>query len=70
MDLSGENDLDKGVRFTNWLIKNYGVRAIPANIFYSDANRGDKEHLVRFCFIKNDDHLKAAAEALKKLSKN
>lgn len=70
VDLSSENDPDKGVRFTKWLIKNVGLQAMPVSVFCSEEHREDMGNLVRFCFMKKDENLKNARDALKKIVKN
>ncbi|HEY5123833.1 MAG TPA: aminotransferase class I/II-fold pyridoxal phosphate-dependent enzyme, partial [Ignavibacteria bacterium] len=60
LDYSGitdECDTDFAIRVT----KEFGVASIPISVFYSDK-KDDK--LLRFCFAKNDETLKTAAERL------
>lgn len=53
---------DKGdVEFAEWLTKEVGVAAIPTSVFYAD---GTDNKVLRFCFAKNEETLKAAAEKL------
>lgn len=47
--------------FTQWLTKEYGVATIPISAFHSDK-RDDK--IIRFCFAKKEETLKAAIERL------
>lgn len=70
MDLSSENDPDKGVRFTKWLIKNVGLQAVPVSVFCSEEHRDDMGNFVRFCFMKKDENLNSAGDALKKWIQN
>ena len=50
--------------FCQWLTREIGVAAIPTSAFYAD---GFDQHIVRFCFAKKDDTLRAALERLRKL---
>lgn len=59
-NISSENDLD----FTQRLVKEHGVAAIPLSPFYADANQ---THCIRFCFAKEEETLKKAVERLQKL---
>nr|WP_276526272.1 methionine aminotransferase [Roseivirga pacifica] len=53
---------DKGdIEFAEWLTKEVGVAAIPTSVFYAD---GRDNKVLRFCFAKHEDTLKAAAEKL------
>jgi methionine aminotransferase len=52
--------------FTQWLTREYGVATIPVSAFYS--NRQD-DKLIRFCFAKKEETLKAAVDRLKELKK-
>lgn len=56
-EISNKNDVD----FAKELTTKYGVAAIPISVFYQDAT--DKR-MLRFCFAKTDETLKAAAERL------
>ena len=59
-NISNENDKDFAIR----LIKEYGVATIPVSAFYQDKT----DHgVIRFCFAKKDETLKAAAERLQGL---
>ena len=58
--ISNENDKDFAIR----LVKDYGVATIPVSAFYQDKT----DHgVIRFCFAKKDETLKAAAERLQGL---
>jgi methionine aminotransferase len=58
--ISNENDKDFAIR----LVKDYGVATIPVSAFYQDKT----DHgVIRFCFAKKDDTLRAAAEKLRGL---
>ena len=58
--ISDENDKEFAIR----LVKEYGVATIPVSAFYQDHT----DHgVIRFCFAKKDETLKAAAERLQGL---
>lgn len=59
-NISTEPDTDFCIR----LAKDYGVAAIPLSVF--NANSEDR-HLIRFCYAKTDDTLRAAIEMLCKI---
>ncbi len=59
---AGQKDVD----FCTQLIVAQKVVAIPVSPFYQVPERG--EHLIRFCFAKKDEVLKAAVENLKNQS--
>ncbi|BBB25599.1 pyridoxal phosphate-dependent aminotransferase [Amphritea japonica] len=50
--------------FARWLTTEIGVAAIPVSVFYESA---PEQRLVRFCFAKDDETLKQAAEKLCKI---
>ncbi|RTE66237.1 pyridoxal phosphate-dependent aminotransferase [Amphritea opalescens] len=56
-------DMDD-VTFARWLTTDVGVAAIPVSVFYDVA---PQQRLVRFCFAKDDNTLKQAAEKLCKI---
>jgi len=56
-DISRENDIE----FTRWMTVEKGVAAIPISVFYAEQPR---QHLLRFCFAKNDATLEQAADIL------
>jgi len=56
--ISSEKDTDFAKRVT----KEFGVASIPVSVFY---NRPPEQKLLRFCFAKEDEQLKKAAEKLK-----
>lgn len=58
--ITEENDRE----FANRLTTDYGVASIPISAFFHD-NRQD--HVLRFCFAKNNDELEKGAECLHKL---
>ena len=60
-DFGFEND----VKFTQHLIRELGVAAVPGSSFYRHPELG--AHQVRFCYCKKDETLQAAAERLRKL---
>ncbi|MFT4174715.1 MAG: methionine aminotransferase [Rhodocyclaceae bacterium] len=47
--------------FARWLTETAGVACIPVSAFYAD---GRDERVVRFCFAKRDDTLRAASDRL------
>ncbi|ALI98530.1 pyridoxal phosphate-dependent aminotransferase [Rufibacter tibetensis] len=52
------------VEFSQWLTKEAGVAVIPISVFYSqNVDHG----VIRFCFAKKEETLRAAAERLCKL---
>jgi aminotransferase len=51
--------------FTQHLVKDIGVAAVPGSSFYNDARDGAKQ--VRFAFCKRDQTLDEAARRLHKL---
>ena len=58
-----ERDLPEG-EFCQWLTREIGVAAIPLSAFYGN---GFDQKVIRFCFAKKDDTLKAALERLSRL---
>ncbi len=50
--------------FCQWLTREIGVAAIPLSAFYGD---GFDQRVVRFCFAKKDETLRAAIERLHRL---
>ncbi|KAJ8936108.1 hypothetical protein NQ318_022930 [Aromia moschata] len=67
VDLAYETGQYKDFRFTKWMTKNVGLLGIPPTIFYTEKNKNLLEKYVRFCFIKKQENLEKAAEALNKL---
>lgn len=59
-EISDLNDKE----FSEYLTKNIGVAVIPLSPFYFN---GSNQKIIRICFAKNDDVLKAAAERLCKV---
>ena len=57
---------DNDVDFTKHLIREIGVAVVPGSSFYHDPKLGSQ--MVRFCFCKKDETLRAAAENLQMLS--
>lgn len=49
--------------FAEWMTREVGVAVIPISVFYAD---GQDNHVVRFCFAKQESTLLAAAERLNK----
>lgn len=60
-DLSQLGDVHDDA-FCRWLITEIGVAAIPTSPFYSD--QADLPQIVRFCFAKRHETLRAAGERL------
>ena len=58
-----ERDLPEG-EFCQWLTREIGVAAIPLSAFYGN---GFDQKVVRFCFAKKDETLKAALGRLARL---
>jgi len=50
--------------FARRLVRDYGVATIPLSAFYQD---GTDHRVIRFCFAKRDETLRAAAERLRRL---
>lgn len=55
---------DDDVAFCEFLTKEIGVAAIPMSVFYQNP---PEQHLIRFCFAKDDATLRRAAEKLSSL---
>jgi methionine aminotransferase len=63
VDMSQVSDLPED-EFCKWLTREIGVAAIPLSAFYGD---GFDQRVVRFCFAKKDETLRAALDRLAKL---
>ena len=63
VDFSSVSDLSEA-DFCQWLTRNVGVAAIPLSAFYGD---GFDQHIVRFCFAKQEATLDLALERLQAL---
>jgi len=63
VDISAVSDLPEA-DFCQWLTREIGVAAIPLSAFYGD---GSDQRVVRFCFAKKDETLRAALERLRRL---
>lgn len=67
VDISGlavaERDLPEA-EFCQWLTREVGVAAIPLSAFYGD---GFDQKVIRFCYAKRDETLRAAIERLARL---
>jgi methionine aminotransferase len=63
VDISAVSDLSEA-DFCQWLTREIGVAAIPLSAFYGD---GFDQRVVRFCFAKKDETLRAALERLRRL---
>ncbi|MCF8373052.1 MAG: aminotransferase class I/II-fold pyridoxal phosphate-dependent enzyme [Bacteroidales bacterium] len=59
-EISDKPDID----FTDYLVKEIGIAAIPLSVFYHEKT---DHKVLRFCFAKNDDTLAEAARKLCKL---
>ncbi len=55
---------DDDAAFCRELITRAGVAAIPPGVFYSEEHRELARHLVRFCFCKSEETLRATGERL------
>lgn len=64
VDYSAISDKDD-FSFCEWLVANAGVAAIPISAFYESPPADMR--LIRFCFAKSDDILRAAAQRLSAL---
>jgi methionine aminotransferase len=63
LDYSEISD-EHAVNFAVRLVKEFGIASIPVSVF----NKNEKDdHLLRFCFAKESDTLKKAAEILNKI---
>lgn len=62
-DYSGISDLDD-YSFAEWMTKEIGVAVIPLSPFY---NEKIEDKIIRICFAKTEEVLKAAAEKLVKV---
>jgi methionine transaminase len=62
-DISGVSDLTEA-EFCQWLTSEIGVAAIPLSAFYGG---GFDQRVVRFCFAKKDETLRAALERLARI---
>lgn len=65
VNLNSEKDKYKDYRFTKWMTKNVGLQGIPPTAFYSEEHKPLGENFVRYCFIKQDKNLQAAADLLR-----
>lgn len=65
-DISGFG-FDDDVAFTQYLVKDIGVAAVPGSSFYRDARDGAQQ--VRFAFCKKRETLDAAAAKLGKIGR-
>lgn len=63
VDISAVSDL-REAEFCQWLTAEIGVAAIPLSAFYGD---GFDQRVVRFCYAKKDETLRAALERLARL---
>ncbi|ABM60615.1 pyridoxal phosphate-dependent aminotransferase [Verminephrobacter eiseniae] len=63
VDISSVSALNES-DFCQWLTREVGVAAIPLSAFYGD---GFDQRVVRLCFAKKDETLRAALERLRKL---
>jgi len=63
VDISAVSDLNEA-DFCQWLTREIDVAAIPLSAFYGN---GFDQRVVRFCFAKKDETLRAALERLRRL---
>lgn len=63
VDISAVSDLPED-GFCQWLTREIGVAAIPLSAFYGN---GFDQRVVRFCFAKRDETLRAALDRLARL---
>jgi methionine aminotransferase len=63
VDISAVSDQSEA-DFCQWLTREIGVAAIPLSAFYGE---GFDQQVVRFCFAKKDETLKAALDRLARL---
>ena len=63
VDISAVSQLGEA-DFCKWLTSEVGVAAIPLSAFYGD---GFDQHVVRFCFAKQDETLNTALARLARL---
>jgi methionine aminotransferase len=63
VDISQVSDLEEA-EFCKWLTSEIGVAAIPLSAFYGG---GFDQRVVRFCYAKKDETLRAALDRLAKL---
>lgn len=70
VDLKDESSKDESYdfRFVKWLTKEKGLATIPVSAFYSPEHSKDFDKFIRFCFVKEDATLDAAADILRKWS--
>ncbi|CAG9765009.1 unnamed protein product [Ceutorhynchus assimilis] len=66
VDLDSETDKYADYRFTKWMTKKVGLQGIPPSAFYGEEHKKLGENFVRYCFIKEDKNLQAAADILQK----
>jgi methionine transaminase len=55
---------DDDVQFAQWLTQHHGVASIPISVFYKDKT---DHKLIRFCFAKENEELRQAAEKLRRV---
>jgi aminotransferase len=60
-DFGFQNDLE----FTQHLVRDVGVAAVPGSSFYRESKDGEQQ--IRFCFCKKDETLQEAGRRLQKL---
>ncbi|MCB1977989.1 MAG: pyridoxal phosphate-dependent aminotransferase [Burkholderiaceae bacterium] len=63
VDFSAVSDLNES-DFCQWLTREIGVAAIPLSAFYGD---GFDQRVVRFCYAKRDETLRAGIEKLRRI---
>lgn len=70
MDLKDQDTKDEeyDFKFVKWLTREKGLATIPVSAFYSPEHRKDFNKYIRFCFVKEDATLDAAADILRNWS--
>lgn len=70
MDFKDQDTKDEGYdfKFVKWLMREKGLATIPVSAFYSPEHQKDFNKYIRFCFVKEDATLDAAADILRKWS--
>lgn len=63
-------EIPEGIFFDDYtcaveLVKTYGIATIPPSMFYSNSNEG--KTMLRLCFAKQDETIKAGIDRLRKL---
>ncbi|CAN8019996.1 unnamed protein product [Ixodes persulcatus] len=64
-DIEGEGPKDE--RFATWLCRTKKLLGIPPSSFYGPANKVLAQHLIRFCFMREDSTLHQAIQILNEM---